>query len=268
METENITVDVQVRVDVYVHGKKQEEGGSIDRLTVWATLFYLLGFAGMFIMLLNIPTHFLYAGIIAAVIYTLPLLMVVLALILKPKVMQDVREFAFFDKDNAPITYHLVRLLTGGGSTLRGFYKNVLKNFIAPFAFFLFNVLLALFWMGYTTGSLEEAALIGIVIPGAYSIYYYPFILIRYAKKHQSKLMGGVSALVILASLATYLVNYDRFMATDSVIGLAVLFTMLTVLGTLTILITNLILAKKKKGKACLLALYLLLLAGVVLVAL
>ena len=90
-------------------------------------------------------------------------------------------------------------------------------------------------------------------------MYYYPFVLIRNAVKRHSKLLGFTAAAVIIASLTVFLANYNNFIEKDSVIGIAVFFSMITVLGTFAILIGNLVLGKKKAKRAILLILYTLL---------
>ncbi|MBO5879106.1 MAG: hypothetical protein J6Q68_00950, partial [Clostridia bacterium] len=206
------------------------QGASVDAMTISAVLLYLFGFIGMGIMLFNLlPTPFVFVGIIAALIYALPLIMVVLALILRPFVYN--KDDDFFNEEDEPITHYLCGLLLNGGSIV----KNVLKNFISPFAFCLFNVFIALFWICYPLGTIKEATLIGIIIPCAYSMYYYPFVLIKNARKRHSKLLGLSTVGIILLSLAVFLLNYDRFMQTDSVVGIALFFSMITVFGTFAI---------------------------------
>ena len=57
-------------------------------------------------------------------------------------------------------------------------------------------------------------------------------------------------------------------MQIDSVIGLAAFFTSFTVLGTLCILVSNLLIAERKKFRAWLLAVYLILALIILLAAL
>ena len=247
-----------VWIDEYTSGS----GKGTDDFTISAILLYFLGFIGMGIMLFNIPPMFTFVGIIAALIYVLPLIMVLLALIIKPFV-QD-RENEIFDSENEPLTYHLFKLLTGGGSIL----KNIFKNFLAPFAYCLFNVFIALFWICYPIGAISQVALIGMIIPSAYSMYYYPFILIKNAVKRKSKALGIAAAAIIIGSLTLFLVNYNTFMQVDDLIGIAFFFTMLTVLGTFAIMIGNLVISKSKVKCAILLALYTVLVAAVAIISL
>ncbi|MBR2721770.1 MAG: hypothetical protein IKB75_03225 [Clostridia bacterium] len=235
------------KITVYLD---DESGASLDALTVSAIGLYLFGFIGMFIMLFSIPAEFLFAGVIALIIYLLPIILVILALIIRPFVQIPTH---VLDPEDEPITYQLCRMLVGGG----GVFKNILRRFISPFSFVLFNILFALFWVCYGSDAVGESALIAIVIPGAYAMYYYPFVLIRNAIKQRSKLLGIVAAAIIFVSLALFLINYDRFMEADSVLGPAFFFSMLTLLGTLTILICKLITAKKKKRNVWILGIYL-----------
>ena len=145
------------------------DGSGADSTTMSAIILYFLGFIGMGIMMFNIPTHLIFIGIISLLIYILPLATVLLAVMLKPFVKES--EFKLFDEEEEPLSYHLCKLLTGGGSII----KNIAKNFLAPFAYCLFNVFIALFWICYPLGSIKEVTLIGIIIPCAYSMYYYPF---------------------------------------------------------------------------------------------
>lgn len=235
--------------------------GSADFFTISATLLYFLGFIGMWIMMFNIPTHLIFMGIIAMIVYVLPLLMVLLALILKPIAQKN--DYEYFDEEDEPFTYNLCKMLNGGG----GIIKNVFKNFFAPFAYCLFNVFIALFWICYPLGSIKEVTLVGIIIPCAYSMYYYPFILISNACKRKSKALGVATAAIIIGSLTVFLCNYNRFMETDSVVGIALFFSMITVFGTFAILIGNLILSKNKTKtktrRAILLVVYTVLVAVV-----
>ena len=224
-------------------------GSGADSNTMSAILLYLMGFIGMGIMMFNIPTHLMFIGIISLLIYILPLTMVIIAITLKPFVKNN--EFNYFNEKEEPLSYHLYKLLSGGGSIL----ANIAKNFLAPFAYCLFNVFIALFWICYPLGSIKEVTLIGIIIPCAYSMYYYPFVLIRNAVKRHSKLLGFTAAAIIIASLSVFLANYNSFMQTDAVIGIATFFSMITVLGTFAILIGNLILGKTKTKRAILLIL-------------
>lgn len=235
--------------------------GSADSLTISATLLYFFGFIGMGIMMFNIPMHFIFMGIIALLIYSLPLIMVLLAIVLRPiaKKHEEKHEFEYFEEEDEPFTYHLSKMLTGGG----GIVKSIFKNFFAPFAYCLFNVFIALFWICYPIGSIKEATLIGLVVPCAYAMYYYPFVLIKNALKRKSKALGFATAAIIIGSLAVFLVNYNSFMQTDSVVGLAFFFSMITVLGTFAILIGNLILSKRKTKRAILLVIYTVLVAVV-----
>ena len=237
------------------------DGSGADSTTMSAIILYFLGFIGMGIMMFNIPTHLIFIGIISLLIYILPLATVLLAVILKPFVKES--DFKLFDEEEEPLSYHLCRLLTGGGSII----KSIAKNFLAPFAYCLFNVFIALFWICYPLGSIKEVTLIGIIIPCAYSMYYYPFVLIKNAVKRHSKILGFTAAAVIVASLTVFLANYNNFMEKDSVIGIAVFFSMITVLGTFAILIGNLILGKKKVKRAVLLILYSLLVIVVAIVS-
>ena len=243
--------------------EERTEGASADAMAISATILYFLGFIGMGIMLFNIPTHFIFAGIIALIIYALPVIMVILAAILRPIVDKD--EFVcIVEEEDEPFTYHLCRLLTGGGSVV----KNLLRNFFAPFAYCLFNLFIALFWICYPLGTIQETTLIGIIIPCAYSMYYYPFVLISNARKRKSKALGVAAAAIIIASLAVFLVNYDTLMEINSVIGLALFFSMITVLGTFAILIGNIFLTKKKTKRVILLVAYTVLVAVVAILAL
>lgn len=275
MSDYNITVNVNVNIN----GKDSGGGGSADSVTIPATILYLLGFIGMGIMLFNIPTYLIVVGILGLLLYMIPLFMVIFAVIVKAfSSKHDYRlrdyEFTdeegrrikvvatkteddtkFFRKDREPFTVYLCELLYSGGSV----FKNILKNFIAPFAFCLFNVFLAIFWICYPLGSIQEGALIAILIPSAYSMYYFPYILIKAARRYHSKLLGFTTAGIIIASLALFLINYDNFMATNAVVGIAFFFTMITVLGTLAILITNLVLSKPRIKQFAITATYLVL---------
>ena len=250
-----------IRVDVYIHVVDGKGGASADDLTITGALLYLFGFIGMGIMLFSIPSYMLVFGLLALLIYSLPLLAVVLAVVLRPFLGIPRDEFIdeLLDDPDEKITASLCRALYGGGSII----KNVLKNFLAPYAYVLFNLFLAAFWICYPIGSIKETTLIGIIFASAYSMYYFPFILFKAAKRHHSKLLGIATVGIIVTSLALFLVNYDTFMETDSVVGIAFFFTMITVLGTLAILISNLFLAKSKKTKIALLALYLVLVIAV-----
>ena len=221
-------------------------------------IFYILGLFGMGIMLTNIPSYMLLPGIVGALIYILPILAVILGAIMRPFSKKD-DDPGIFDKDDQPVLALFSSLLYSGGSMI----KNILKYFIAPYASVFFNVFLALFWICYPIGSVSETALIGIVVSSAYSMYYFPYVLFKAAKHYHSKLLGFATAGIIVASLALFLINYDRFMAIDSVVGLAFFFTMLTVLGTLTILITNLVVSKRRGRHAVILALFLALVIAV-----
>ena len=225
-------------------------GGGFDALAVSSTLLYFLGFIGMGIMMFNIPAHFIFVGIMALLIYMLPLIMVLLAVVLKP--LAKSQEYEYFDEENEPFAYHLSKMLNNGGSII----KNVFKNFFSPFAYCLFNVFIASFWICYPLGSVKESALVGIIIPCAYSMYYYPFVLISNAHKRKSKALGVATAAIIIGSLAIFLINYDKLMQTDSFVGLGLFFSMITVLGTFAILIANLLLSKNKAKRAILLAIY------------
>ena len=242
--------------------EERAEGASGDAMAISATILYFLGFIGMGIMLFNIPTHFIFAGIIALIIYALPVIMVLLAAILRPIV--DKHDFNLVEEDDEPFTYHLCRLLVGGGSVV----KNLLRNFFAPFAYCLFNLFIALFWICYPLGTIQETTLIGIIIPCAYSMYYYPFVLISNARKRKSKALAVAAAAIIIGSLAVFLVNYDTLMEVNSVVGLALFFSMMTVLGTFAILIGNLFLTKKRIKRVILLVAYTVLVAIVAIVAL
>lgn len=248
----NITIIVNIE-----DGNSSSGSGSADVFTIPAVIMYLLGFIGMGIMLFNLPTHMLFMGLLGLLIYMLPLLSVVLAALLRP-FLKD-RDLDCFDPEDEPITVLLSNLLYGGGSLI----KNILKNFIAPYAFVFFNVFLAIFWICYPIGSISENTLIGIVIPSAYSMYYFPYILIMAAKRYHSKLLGFATAGIMIASLAFFLITYNNFIESDSVVGLAFFFTMLTVLGTLTILITNLVVSKRRGRHAVILALFLALVIAV-----
>ena len=215
-------------------------------------ILYVLGLFGMGIMLTNIPSYMLLPGIIGALIYVLPLLAIALGAIMRPY-LKSKGDLNPFDEDDQSIVALFGNVLYSGGSMI----KNMLKYFIAPYAFIFFNVFLALFWICYPIGSVSELALIGIVVSSAYSMYYFPYILFKTAIHYRSKLLGFATAGIIIVSFALFLLNYNRFMAIDSVIGLAFLFTMLTVLGTLAILITNLVVSKRRGRHGVILALFL-----------
>ena len=111
----NETITVQVEVNVYHYGAKKEESGSLDSYTLSALILYILGFFGMGVMLTSVPSQFLLVGIVASVLYVLPLLAVLLALVMKPKVEKR-REFGIISLDpvGEPLTYFLVNLLIAG----------------------------------------------------------------------------------------------------------------------------------------------------------
>ncbi|MBR2891950.1 MAG: hypothetical protein IKC22_06240 [Bacilli bacterium] len=249
-------ITVNLNVNLTINGQAAE-GGSADSLTIRAIILYLFGFVGMFIMLFSIPSHLIFMGILAFLLYLSPLLMVILALILKPIVKN--KEYSFFEKDDEPITYHLVRLLSGGG----GILKKIIKNFIAPFAFVLFNIFIGSFWILYSNGSTTEVTLISFIIPCAYAMYYYPFILIRNSIKRKNKLLLIFAILTIVGSFAVYLCFYNQFMETNSVVGLGVLQSMLTILGTITILISNLCYSKRKSRPLIIFLIYIVLMGAI-----
>ncbi len=247
------------RVYGYFEIDDESTGGSSDFFTIPATLLYLFGFIGMGIMLFSIPSHMLIVGLLALLFYALPVLAVLLAILLRPVVRAkgyDIGDlFDEEDREDSPFTVALCCSLFSGGTLLKNFFK----FFVAPYSYILFNVFLAAFWICYPIGSVKETTLIGIVIVSAYAMYYFPFVLFLRAKRKRSVLLGIATAGVIVTSLVLFLANYNTFMATDSVIGLAFFFTMITVLGTLTILISNIFFAKSKKKKIALLAFYLVL---------
>ncbi len=279
--------EINITVNVNVQGEYDSGGrGSADAFSMPATLLYFFGFIGMAIMLFNVPSYLLVLGILGLVLYTLPLIAAIIAAIMKPFALKREREyereleqklgknlivterknlsFGPFDEEDEPFTVHLCHMLYDGGSVI----GNVFKRFIAPYAFCLFNLMLAIFWICYPLGSINEIALISMIIPSAYSMYYFPFVLIRAAVRLHSKLLGFVTAGIITASLALFLINYNTFMEIDSVVGIAFFFTMITVLSTLAILLTNLVLSKSKKTKQIiLLLLYVVLLIAVTVVS-
>ena len=244
---------------------------SLDSFTLSATILYFLGFIGMGIMMVNIPFHFIFIGIIALLIYALPLFAVILAAFLKPfvgaresrihgengDIFVEEGDTSALSEEDEPFTYHLCNMLTEGGSVV----KNVFKRFFAPFAYCLFNVFVALFWICYPLGAINEEMLLAIIVPCAYSMYYYPFVLISNAIKRKSKGLGLAAAAIIVGSLAVFLTTYDAFMEENSFVGLALFFTMLTVLGTFAILIGNVLISKKRGKRAALLLVYTLLVA-------
>lgn len=252
------------------------EGGSADSVAVPAALFYLLGFVGMVIMLFNMPVTMLAFGILAMLIYASPLVMVMIALFMRPlgeRIREEYRRDSdgsyrnsndsFFDRDNEPFAYMMSRLLTDGGSV----FKNILKNFIAPYVHVLFNLFLAVFWIGHMQGGMSEAAQIAFVIPSAYSMYYYPFVLIKNAVKRHNKVSGITAGVIVLLSFGVFLAFYDQLIAMGGAIGIAVLFTALTVFGTLALLFCGLAFSVKKRKHIIMLVLYGLLLIAVIVAA-
>ncbi len=237
--------------------------GSADFFTVPAVILYLLGFFGMGFMMANIPETFIFVGILALLIYASPLIMVVLALILRPIARNH--EIEMFDKEDEPLTVALASMLTGGG----GIFKNILKHFIAPYAYVLFNVTLAVFWISFMQGTVHNNMLIAFIVPSAYSMYYYPFMLIRRSVKTHSKLLLILSISSFVVSLALFLCFYDAFMQTSGVLGLGFFFTMITVFGTLLLLVSNIKITKKRRRKRNLIVfgLYLVLIAAVAITA-
>lgn len=212
-----------------------------------ALILYVLGFIGFGIMMFNMSGGLILLGIFGLIFYILPVLAVLFTLLLKqfePKSSNP--------KANKPFITELIQLLYADGNVI----KNILNNFIAPYAFLLFDLFLAVFWICYPIGIIKEATLIGLVIPSAYCMYYYPFVLIKAAVQRRSKTLIFVMAGIVVVSLTVFLVNYNTFAETGSVAGIALFFTMLTVLSSLAILITNLVLSKPKLKPALLLTVY------------
>lgn len=230
--------------------------GGIDFATVCGVILYFFGFIGMFIMIFNLPVQFIVMGIIAMILYFLPLLMVLIAAIAgkRAKKLCDTDE-----EDNSPLTTQLINSLYGGGSIV----KNIFKKFFAPFAFFTFNILIGLYWIINSLGTTTEVTRIAFIIPCAYAMYYYPFALIRTAIKQKSPLIGILGGLVIIAAFATYLGTYNIFVETGSTIGFAIFQSMFVVLGSLVIILGTIIKNNKKGIGFILLGIYVLL-AGVV----
>lgn len=170
--------------------------------TVFPAIAYVLGFIGMFIMLFCIPKTMLVFGIIAFLIYLLPVVAFVVSLI------RDGDDFV-----------------------------ELLAKCITPFASLLFNLLVAVFWMGYISGTMAEMTIISLIIPCMYCIYFYPFILIRTAIKMKNIVMGILAGVIIVASLAVLIAVYD----TNVMLALGLMQTSIIVLSSITILVFNLI---------------------------
>lgn len=236
----NTTNDVNITID-------RPANGASGASSIPAVILYVIGFIGFGIMMFNMSGGLILLGIFGLIFYILPVLAVLFTLLLKqfePKSSDP--------KANKPFVTELIQMLYADGNVV----KNILNNFIAPYAFLLFDLFLAVFWICYPIGIIKEATLIGLVIPCAYCMYYYPFVLIKAAVQRRSKTLIFVTAGIVVVSLAVFLINYNTFAEIDSVVGIALFFTMLTVLSSLAILITNLVLSKPKLKPALLLTVY------------
>ena len=169
---------------------------------IFSVIAYVLGFIGLLIMLFCIPRTMLVFGIIAFLIYLLPAIAFVVSLIR--------------DGDD---------------------FWELLPKCITPFASLLFNLLVAVFWIGYLTGTMAEMTIISLIIPSMYCMYFYPFILIRGAIKMKKVILGILAGVIIVASFAVLMAVYS----TDIMLAIGLMQTSIIVLSTITILVFNLI---------------------------
>lgn len=169
---------------------------------IFSVIAYVLGFIGLLIMLFCIPRTMLVFGIIAFLIYLLPAIAFVVSLIR--------------DGDD---------------------FWELLPKCITPFASLLFNLLVAVFWIGYLTGTMAEMTIISLIIPSMYCMYFYPFILIRAAIKMKKVILGILAGVIIVASFAVLMAVYS----TDIMLAIGLMQTSIIVLSTITILVFNLI---------------------------
>ena len=194
---------------------------------IFSVIAYVLGFIGLLIMLFCIPRTMLVFGIIAFLIYLLPAIAFVVSLIR--------------DGDD---------------------FWELLPKCITPFASLLFNLLVAVFWMGYISGSMADQAIVAFILPGMYCMYYYPFLLIRSAIRIKKVLLGILAGVIIVVAFAVYL----TLLNTDSLFAAGLMQTTIVVLSTITLLIFNLIYSYSK-AKYVLISIAYVILALIVVIA-
>lgn len=252
--------------DSGVHGTFEIDeyggGGSFDVATVPAVILYIFGFLGIGYMLFMIPSAFLFMGLLALLLYSLPVITVILALIFRSIARQH---HWFEDKDEdgieqSPLTAFLINAMTGGGHI----FKSFLRNLVVPYAHIFFNIFVFLTLICLSIGSVSEVTLIGFYVVCAYSMYYYPFALIRAAVKKKSKLAVFLTVATVVLAIASAVIVAEA--VSEDYMPLA-FFAAMDILGTVSILLTNLVCARKKKGKAIWLGAYAVMLAVVMLCA-
>ena len=127
----NTTNDVNITID-------RPANGASGASSIPAVILYVIGFIGFGIMMFNMSGGLILLGIFGLIFYILPVLAVLFTLLLKqfePKSSDP--------KANKPFVTELIQMLYADGNVV----KNILNNFIAPYAFLLFDLFLAVFWI-------------------------------------------------------------------------------------------------------------------------